>query len=159
MSWYTGLPGILSQNNKKYTWYRYNVTRVMAITETTEVGHANIASLYYYANMSFYPSGDIVFCLSGKNSSTSDGYVYHIRDNLTYSTDNYTDPQYIGDGITVYRYKYSYSNSAYTFYTREALSYVNGQGSYIDTVSSTETTAYPINGIQDGYWYVLQTTS
>lgn len=139
------LPGVLSQGGKVYTWNRYSIKyqEVIGATAThtfTTSGHLKTASTYTtegnvftltnYANSrpEYIGSGDYLVSLSNM-ATISSTILYEVISNK-YESDRYT--------IT------------YKPHTLEP-----GADKLIGTVQSSNLYAYPSNGVQDGYWYVL----
>ena len=75
-----------------------------------------------------------------------------------------TSNEYVyNEGYSSYGYQYAYTSYKITSAQSDTLSigytpYTISQsrGDLIDTVTDADPAAYPENGIQDGYWYVLQ---
>lgn len=245
MSWYTGLPGILSQSGEKYTWNRYSIaytetagssatvsrtynyskkaasayTRsgtTFTLTNPTSTTFENITAGKYLVNVanssSTATSGTTLYkvtnnagrtmeAVAGSSSSNVKAIYYNCygtnsystsatSDSVTFSTPTtytitslsanqtflspYSDPTRSWSLVTVstwYEHKVetiygSYIAFTTTSYTRTPGSTLNltytpytaveSVGTLIDTVRNNDISAYPTNGIQDGYWYILQ---
>lgn len=160
---------------KLYVWKRYSVNTT---TSSTYTEYNSIESINRYGNVPYdtsdgclyktksFNSNTGTFTLSSRTSDTigSRPLVYWINQQDSLSTVQI----YTSQG---YRYFYGDNNDCY-YIRGTSLSDItcpftltryygakqtnNSQGSYIDLVTSTNSDAYPTNGISGNYWYVKQ---
>lgn len=160
---------------KLYIWKRYSINTTVSSTYTEYNSLESISRSgnvpydtsdgYLYKTKSFN-SNTGTFTLSSKISATigSRPLVYWINKQSDLSTVQY----YTNQG---YRYFYGNNNDCYyirgtslsditcpftltRYYGAKKTTY--SQGSYIDLVTSTNSNAYPTDGISGDYWYVKQ---
>lgn len=160
---------------KLYVWKRYNIQTTTSSTYTQYSSSKSVSSSgdvpyktsdgKLYKTKSFNNSTG-TFTLSSYAAATigSRPLVYWINQQSDLDVVQY----YTNQG-----YRYFYGNNNDCYYIRgTSLSYItcpftltryygakqttNSQGSYIDLVTSTNSNAYPTNGISGNYWYVKQ---
>lgn len=137
-----GLPGILSQGGKVYTWRRYSIAYVEHIEESVKAEYAADKFAYFLHG----------YAIDGNLFAAPDGWATgRVRNLVQGETFTFQRPP----ASTLYKCVYSLQNGANYAVTHDVHTLVGSAGSLIDTVQDSNINAYPDNGIQDGYWYVL----
>ena len=163
---------------KKYVWKRYNVKtkKESYISGTTTERINSFKSGNLYKSMSFNESTGM-YTLSDPSGTVDVGaetpydafqMAYALRNNgtsggIVWSGDFYNKGyKYYADNLSTKdvvicminsQPKYSNQWPITVYMVRDGAS---SQGSYIDLVTSTNSNAYPTNGISGDYWYVKQ---
>lgn len=132
-----------------YTWKRYSATDGISLSTTT-------TKITVDCTTEFYKKDDLALDSSGNVTLSGSGDTYA---DMRYAS---VEGKYFEDGGDVYKVN-EYSGSS--VYEGEATCYAvtgigeAGQGTYIDTVTSTNASAYPADGASGGYYYVYQSAS
>ena len=149
---YIGVGGVAKLwYSSGYTWEKYTTVPGYREVFTPTVGYVTTRDAFYVASTYSFDS--------------TTGY-YTVTQNM--AIDFYNLDEAIG------KYIYAYESGTYTedpiFYIEDATyssrtyrltlgrmtsESVYSKGTYVGTVSSDNPTAYPVNGVQGDYWYVL----
>lgn len=152
---YAGVNGSLRRIFSRYRWKRYAViTNTVEYIERGAVGHT-----YKEENDRLWLYEDVEI-QDGKIVSKGDYEIVYLYEGDSFPyRENGIDYKYSGAaeyfGTIRYTYPDNTTDITCDYYklsvaTREEYS----QGSFIDEVSSDDASAFPENGVQDGYWYV-----
>lgn len=130
--------------NGKYIWKKH-IGKVWDIT-TTKLGTTKPSDSIVYSYGYYVATDDGYFLLKGNADSLGNGYSYIKGKGAD------THPKSVYHLIN----KYSYSSGFTEKYYRLDIgnTYTEGKGSFIGYVSSDDSSAYPEDGLKDGYYYV-----
>lgn len=130
--------------NGKYIWAKH-VGKVWDIT-TTNLGTTKPSDYSDFAYGDYIATDEGYFVLKGKSDLLGDRY-YYIKEKGAE-----THPKSVYRLVNVYVYPSGYEKR----YSRLDIgnTYTEGKGSFIGYVSSDDSSAYPDDGLKDGYYYV-----
>lgn len=130
--------------NGKYIWAKH-VGKVWDIT-TTNLGTTKPSDYSAFAYGDYIATDEGYFVLKGKSNLLGDGYSYIKEKGAE------THPKSVYRLVNVYVYPSGYKER----YSRLDIgnTYTEGKGSFIGYVSSDDSSAYPDDGLKDGYYYV-----
>lgn len=130
--------------NGKYIWAKH-VGKVWDIT-TTNLGTTKPSDYSAFAYGDYIATDEGYFVLKGKSNLLGDGYSYIKEKGAE------THPKSVYRLVNVYVYPSGYEER----YSRLDIgnTYTEGKGSFIGYVSSDDSSAYPDDGLKDGYYYV-----
>ena len=128
----------------KYIWAKH-VGKVWDIT-TTNLGTTEPSDYSAFAYGDYIATDEGYFVLKGKSDLLGDGYSYIKEKGAE------THPKSVYRLVNVYVYPSGFVE----MYSRLDIgnTYTEGKGSFIGYVSSDDSSAYPDDGLKDGYYYV-----
>lgn len=128
----------------KYIWKKH-IGKVWDIT-TTNLGTTKPSDYSAFAYGDYIATDEGYFVLKGKSDLLGDGYSYIKEKGAE------THPKSVYRLVNVYVYPSGYEER----YSRLDIgnTYTEGKGSFIGYVSSDDSSAYPDDGLKDGYYYV-----
>lgn len=128
----------------KYIWKKH-IGKVWDIT-TTNLGTTEPSDYSAFAYGDYIATDEGYFVLKGKNGPLGDGYSYIKEKGAE------THPKSVYRLVNVYVYPSGFEE----MYSRLDIgnTYTEGKGSFIGYVSSDDSSAYPDDGLKDGYYYV-----
>lgn len=151
------LPGVLSQGGKKYVWERYTLTKVV-VTGDTSTKSISLGSTTSYGTGYTFDENTGNFTITGAKNGDTTEYADMGVGSVTYH-DSHSNNYVYGLGTktftTIYEWTITSVTSSKVTWNSKALTSGQGKGTLIDTVVSSNTSDYPQNGEQDGYWYVF----
>jgi hypothetical protein len=135
------LPGVLSQGGKKYVWEKYTIEKKEVISDNTTKTFPANKNIYYSYRYSI--QGDY-FVLDNADMARPASWMvgWYISAEESNLTEIYQVVSVTTSGTT--------ANVTVRIHSLQA-----GAGTLLGTVESGDLTAYPENGEQGGYWYVL----
>lgn len=128
----------------KYIWKKH-IGKVWDIT-ATNLGTTKPSDYSAFAYGDYIATDEGYFVLKGKSDLLGDGYSYIKEKGAE------THPKSVYRLVNVYVYPSGYEER----YSRLDIgnTYTEGKGSFIGYVSSDDSSAYPDDGLKDGYYYV-----
>lgn len=128
----------------KYIWKKH-IGKVWDIT-ATNLGTTKPSDYSAFAYGDYIATDEGYFVLKGKSDLLGDGYSYIKEKGAE------THPKSVYRLVNVYVYPSGYEKR----YSRLDIgnTYTEGKGSFIGYVSSDDSSAYPDDGLKDGYYYV-----
>ena len=128
----------------KYIWKKH-IGKVWDIT-TTNLGTTKPSDYSAFAYVDYIATDEGYFVLKGKSDLLDDKYSYIKEKGAE------THPKSVYRLVNVYVYPSGYEKR----YSRLDIgnTYTEGKGSFIGYVSSDDSSAYPDDGLKDGYYYV-----
>lgn len=148
-----------SSSPTTYTWKKYNVVNQYESTSESASAFSGIHSSIKVASSYDLNSSTGVYSLINPQTKNISSSKDEIISTYPYSFLTGAGTQYEGDVLHKLE-SYTASESAVGGVVWNGRNYgvhlVQHQGTYIEDVTSTNPSAYPDNGIQDGYWYVKQ---
>lgn len=128
----------------KYIWKKH-IGKVWDVTRT----HLGTTAPSDYSNFKYgdyIVTDDGYFILNGKQSVLGDGYSYIKGKGVD------THPKTVYELSNVYFYNQGYKKNYYRLDIGDT--YTEGKGSFVGYISSDDSSAYPDDGLKDGYYYV-----
>ena len=128
----------------KYIWKKH-IGKVWDITRT-HLGTTLPSDYSGFIYGNYIATDDGYFLLKGKQSVLGDGYSYIKGKGVD------THPKTVYELSNVYIYNQGFKKNYYRLDIGDT--YTEGKGSFIGYVSSDDSSAYPDDGLKDGYYYV-----
>lgn len=135
-----------SSSSTMYYWFAASINssgRTFDLTSRGSTTPANVKNFptYVYSPYRYFPTGNFGWTMTGLNT------IYRLKQ-TSVSSDGLT--------VTFLCFKCTIEQSDELSITYTPYTAIASAGTLIDTVEDKDPAAYPTNGIQDGYWYVLQ---
>ena len=128
----------------KYIWKKH-IGKVWDVT-TTHLGTTAPSDYSNFRYGNYVVADDGYFLLKGNADSLGDGYSYIQGKGAD------THPKSVYRLVNVYSYGSGYIKNYYRLDIGDT--YTEGKGSFVGYISSDDSSAYPDDGLKDGYYYV-----